>query len=159
VSACFEPEFLKNSLFLSWRPVSLDCIRHHPVSRARTLFALVAFSRQNRGFLNRTSLCTWSPPANRRHFRPCLCGLKSRSRREAEIGSMIGWWVPSSSPTVSTTAGYFGESWDAKSVQSSLQDEVRAALRLHPAAWKRTQSPGHELCSPLSHSRAGIGAF
>jgi hypothetical protein len=30
--ACFGSEFSKNSLFLGWRPVSLDCIRHHPVS-------------------------------------------------------------------------------------------------------------------------------
>jgi hypothetical protein len=30
--ACFGLKFSKNSLFLSWRPVSLDCIRHHPVA-------------------------------------------------------------------------------------------------------------------------------
>src|SRR6516165_11614696 len=31
--ACFGLNFSKNSLFLRWRPVSLDCIRHHPVFR------------------------------------------------------------------------------------------------------------------------------
>jgi hypothetical protein len=33
--ACFGPKFSKNSLFLGWRPVSLDCFRHHPVLRNR----------------------------------------------------------------------------------------------------------------------------
>jgi hypothetical protein len=33
--ACFGLKFSKNSLFLRRRPVSLDCIRHHPVLRNR----------------------------------------------------------------------------------------------------------------------------
>ena len=37
--ACFGLKFLEDSLFLDWRPVSLDCIRHHPV----------LLNRRNRG--------------------------------------------------------------------------------------------------------------
>ena len=35
--ACFRPKIPKNSLFLRWRRVSLDCIRHHPNQRLPAL--------------------------------------------------------------------------------------------------------------------------
>jgi hypothetical protein len=37
-----------------------------------------------------------------RLLRARLCIENFRSRREAETGSMTGWWVSSSSPSVST---------------------------------------------------------
>jgi hypothetical protein len=48
--ACFGLQFSKNSLFLIWRPVSLDCIRHHPVAPNRVFFRQVQIGRLRRDF-------------------------------------------------------------------------------------------------------------
>jgi hypothetical protein len=84
--ACFGPRFSKNSLFLRWRPVSLDCIRHHPVSANRRFpirRQIGRFCGDFRPLNSRILVSAGGRAFWRRFLAPGLCIQKFRSRRPA----------------------------------------------------------------------------
>jgi hypothetical protein len=89
--ACFGPRFSKNSLFLHWRPVSLDCIRHHPVLGFKASQAISQFVRGNRGFLASGASLNLSLPGDE----PAVARLSLRRKFPfpAQGGDRFDDWV------------------------------------------------------------------
>src|SRR6266436_1482886 len=82
-----------------------DCAHHHPVFRARTSLALIAFNALEWGlFVYEASLWTGLCGIKSPFLPACLCIINFRSRLWRRLGSMTGWWVTSSSPQSPQTA-------------------------------------------------------
>jgi hypothetical protein len=145
VSACFEPEFLENSLFPSWRLVSQDCIHHHPVfpnrgnpsrsKRGRFCGDLGAYFQRSRSLLTIvvSRVNFWPPVSASKNSVPRRLTLgRQLTSRRGRGSSERGELRPASKPIADSIRGFRTVGSIPREHREAARHQCRGANDLRP---------------------------